>query len=530
MARLLVQLKLRLLTNALKSSAAVQASFVISCLFAVLLAVGGFVLLSLFRGSADSVDLATVIFTFFAFGWLILPIFAFGLDSTLDPATLQLYPLRTRPLAVGLLAASCAGAWPIANFIALLGVTVGLASGGLGELIAVVAVVLQVLFCITLARLVTTTMAGLLRSRRGRDFAAFLIVPIFVLYEFFAQVVPRLAASGKLHASSFAGFDAWMRWLPPGLAAHAIQDASTGHAGTALLRLVILAAIIVVLGALWIRSLARALVTTDTTTGSSRVHGAALPFGRWGAPGAVAARFWIYQRRDPTSLVYWMLTAVIMAVASVSAILGKQHHPAVLLTGAVFGAAFVGYFHANAVGQAGPPFIYEAMALTGRRQLRSYFWGQDIALGVIALPLVVAVALGLSAAAGRWEYGFLVAAVAVAGTGAGLGISNILTATAAYPMARRAGSPLRQPAPGYQAYGLGGVLANLGTVAITAIPMIVAVVLVGTHPSVFWYPVLLGCAVVYGFGLLYAGVRLAAIAAEQKLPELCQTALRSQLG
>jgi ABC-2 type transport system permease protein len=530
MARLLVQLKLRLLVNALKSSAAVQASFIISCFFAVLLAVGAFVLLSLFRHSAMSVDLVTVIFTGFAFGWLILPIFAFGLDSTLDPATLQLYPLRTRPLAVGLLAASFTGAWPIANVIGLLGVTVGLASGGFGELIAIVAVLLQVLFCVTLARFVTTTMASLLRSRRGRDLGAFLIVPIFALYEFFAQVVPRLAASGKLHASSFAGFDAWMRWLPPGLAAHAILDASTGHAGTALLRLVILAAIIVAIGALWIRSLARALVTTDTTTGSSRVHGAALPFGRSGALGAVAARFWIYQRRDPTSLIYWLLTAVIMAAVSASAILGKQHHPGVLLASAIFGAAFVGYFHANAVGQAGPPFVYEATALTGRRELRSYFWGQDLALGVIALPLLLAVSVGLSAAAGRWEYGFFVAAVAIAGIGAGLGMSNILTATAAYPMARRPGNPMRQPAPGYQAYGIGGVVANLGTVAVTSIPMIAAVVLVGTHPPVFWYPVLLGCAVIYGSGLLYAGVRLAAIGAEQKLPELCQTALRSQLS
>jgi hypothetical protein len=350
-----------------------------------------------------------------------------------------------------------------------------------------------------------------------------------VLYEFFAQVVPRLAASGSLHASSFNGFDAWMRWLPPGLAAHAIRDASTGHAGTALLRLVVLAAIIVVLGALWIRSLSNALVTTDTTTGSSRVHSAALPFARSGVLGAVAARFWIYQRRDPTSLVYWLLTAVIMAVASASAVFGKQHHPTVLLVGAIFGAAFVGYFHANAVGQTGPPFIYEATALTGRGQLRAYFWGQDLALGIIALPLVVAVSLGISAAAGHWEYGFFVAAVAVGGVGAGLGISNILTATAAFPMAKRAGNPMRQPAPGYQAYGLGGVLGNLVTVAVTAIPLIVAVVLLGSNPSAVWYPVLLCCAVVYGFALLWAGVRLAAMAAANKLPELCQIAMASQL-
>src|SRR5216683_2138947 len=139
MARVLVQLKLRLVLNALRSSTAAQTSFIISTFFA------------------------------FALGWLILPIFAFGLDGTLDPDTVALYPLRTRPLAVGLLAASAAGAWPAANLLGLLGVTVGLASGALGLLTALVAVVLEVLFCITLARFVTTSMAGLLRSRRGKD-------------------------------------------------------------------------------------------------------------------------------------------------------------------------------------------------------------------------------------------------------------------------------------------------------------------------------------------------------------------------
>ncbi len=163
MARLLVQLKLRLLLNALRSSGAAQASFIISTLFAFVVAVGGFYVFTLFHGLSASVDLTTITFTVVAFGWLIMPIVAFGLDGTLDPATLALYPLRTRPLATGLLAASATGAWPLANLIALLGVTVGLASGALGELVALVAVVLQVLFCITLARLVTTNMASLLR-------------------------------------------------------------------------------------------------------------------------------------------------------------------------------------------------------------------------------------------------------------------------------------------------------------------------------------------------------------------------------
>jgi hypothetical protein len=115
MARVLVQLKLRLVLNALRSSTAAQSTFIVSTFFALVVAVGGFNVLALFRGLSASVDLTTVIFTAFALGWLILPIFAFGLDGTLDPATLALYPLRTRPLAVGLLAASATGAWPAAN-------------------------------------------------------------------------------------------------------------------------------------------------------------------------------------------------------------------------------------------------------------------------------------------------------------------------------------------------------------------------------------------------------------------------------
>ena len=164
--------------------------------------------LALLRGQSASVDLTTVIFTVFVFGWLILSLFAFGLDSTLDPATLALFPLRTGPLAVGLLAASASGAWPLANVLGLLGVTVGLAHGFLGELVAVPAVLLQVLFCITLARFVTTGMAGPLRSHRGKDLAAFLGIPIVALYAFFVQVVPNAAAGGKVTAASFTGLDA----------------------------------------------------------------------------------------------------------------------------------------------------------------------------------------------------------------------------------------------------------------------------------------------------------------------------------
>ncbi len=528
MARLLVQLKLRLVVNALRASSGARVAFVLSTALAALVAGGVFYLLAQLRGyGIASADLTTVIFCMFGLAWLILPLFVFGLDGTLDPATLALYPLRIRQLAVGLLAASATGAWPLATLLALLGVTVGLARGALGVLVALLAVVLQVLFCITLARFVTTSLAGTLRSRRGRDFAALLFLPIFAVYEGFFQIVPKLASEGALTASSFGGVDLWLRWTPPGLAVHAIWDASTGHPGTAFLRLAVLAGIVVVLGALWIWSLSRALVTTDSST-QSAVRGAALPFARYGLRGTVAARFWLYQRREPYGLIYWGMTAVIMAVVGFRLVLTPDYLGG-LLASAAAGGVFVGVFHANAIGMSGPGFGLEAMALNGRRALRAYFSGQDIALGVIAVPLLTAVCFGMAVLAKHPMDGCCAMAVALAGIGAGLALANLFTVVSPYPVEKRGGTPMPRAATGHNGEYVGATFLIMLGVGVAVTPVILAVVFTQSAPAALRLPVLVLAAAAYGLALAWGGVRGAAVAAESKLPELAQVAIRSAL-
>ena len=527
MAWLLVQLKLRLIRNALLASTGARVAFVLSTILAALVAGGIFYLLAILPGGIAAADLTTVIFCAFGLAWLILPIVVFGLDSTLDPATLALYPLRTRPLAVGLLAASATGAWPAATLIGLLGVTIGLARGAFGVLIALLAVLLQVLFCITLARFVTTGLAGVLRSRRGKDFAALLFIPIFAVYEGFFQIVPKLTSEGALTASSFGEVDRWLRWTPPGLAVHAIFDASAGHPGTALLRLALLAGIIVVLGVLWIQSLRRALVTTDTST-QSAVRGSALPFARYGLRGTVAARFWLYQRREPYSLIYWGITAVIMAVVAFRLVLSPDWFGGLLASGAA-GGAFVGAFHSNAIGWSGPGFSLEAMALNGRPALRAYFSGQNIALGTIAVPLVTAVCFGLAAVAKHPVDGFAAMAVGLAAIGAGLALANLFTVATAYPMEKRGGTPMPRAASGHNGEAAGSQLLTLLGVGLAVTPVILAAVFTRSDPAAIWMPVLVLGGAAYGLALAWAGVRGAANVAEQKLPELAQIAIQSAL-
>ena len=198
-----------------------------------------------------------------------------------------------------------------------------------------------------------------------------------------------------------------------------------------------------------------------------------------------------------------------------------------MIGSAVVGAGFVGYFHANSVGLTGPPFVIEALALTSRRSLRAYFSGQNIALAVIAAPLLIAICFGLAAAVrapdqacrpprSRWPASARPWAWAT---------SSRSPSPTRWP--RAAGSPMRQAAQGYGSYTFGGILASVGGVAVAVTPVILAAAFTGTAPAAVRTPALIICSAAYGLALAWAGVHLAAREAQGRLPELCQIAVRT---
>ena len=96
-------------------------------------------------------------------------------------------------------------------------------------------------------------------------------------------------------------------------------------------------------------------------------------------------------------------------------------------------------------------------------------------------------------------------------------------------MVKRTGFPILVNAQGYGAYRFGGVLGTLAGTAVAATPVIIGVMQTATDSDVIRIGVIWPCAAVYGFALALAGVRLAAVAAAGKMPELCQVAVRSEM-
>jgi ABC-2 type transport system permease protein len=259
------------------------------------------------------------------------------------------------------------------------------------------------------------------------------------------------------------------------------------------------------------------------------VKAGALPFGRKpGVFGTLAARSLVYQRRDPGSLISWGLTLVIMVVVAISSLRGKQPEVGVMLS-AGFGGAFVWFLRSNAFAVTGPAFYLEALALSGRRALRGWFAGQNAAVAIIGVPLVLVVPLVLAVISGHPVYGVLAMAVGLSATGAGVGISDVFSATLPYPMERRVGSPTPRQAEGYTLQALFSRLGSLIIVAIVEVPVIIAIAATGSVGDAIRLPALIGGGAVYGALLAWAGITIGAAIAQGKLPELYQLAAQTKL-
>lgn len=296
----LIRLKLTLLRNSLKRSTWQLVGVILGSLYGLGLlglVMAGLVVL----GGADPELIRTVVViggSATVLGWLVIPLVASGVDMTLDPARFVTFAVPMRQLIMGLTLGAVIGIPGIVTLIASLTLVATWIRFPMAAVAAAVCAVGVVLLCIVGSRLVTTASTALASSRRFKDFSSTIaIIPLILLGPIFAGITAGFQSSPGF-AYQLADI---LAWTPLGVFWAVPADLADGAAGLALVRFVIGAATIAVLGWLWQKSLGHALVTPAYNSVSRKGAGNLGLFARFpGTPtGAVAARALTYWIRDP---------------------------------------------------------------------------------------------------------------------------------------------------------------------------------------------------------------------------------------
>ena len=202
----LVSMRLAALRHSLRDKS--RVAWIAGGVFLGLVLAGG----TIWAAARGDSDLVAVAVTVWAVGWIVGPLFAGGGDETLKPEYFTMVPLPPRALSGGLLAAALAGFAPAVSLVALLSLVVVGSQLSVGALlVALPAVVLQLLFLVLASRLAVAVYGVLLQVRAGAVLAA--LVNAFIL---------AFAAQGWALIAAFVNTDV------QGTVAHATRIAPSG--------------------------------------------------------------------------------------------------------------------------------------------------------------------------------------------------------------------------------------------------------------------------------------------------------------
>ncbi|WP_051707796.1 MULTISPECIES: hypothetical protein [unclassified Streptomyces] len=516
-----VRLKLSLLRNGLRQSGGRRAVYVTSLVLVLLFALLQLAGLIALRGNAHADSVTVLLLAVLGLGWAVMPLFFPGGDETLDPTRLVMLPLRPRPLVRALLAGSLIGIGPLFTLCLLAGSVVSVAHGAAAYAVGVVAVVLGLLVCVALARAVAAANIRLLTSRRGRDLAVLSGLVIAVGAQFVNFGAQRLGSAGGLEPLDPVA--AVLRWVPPAAAVGAVDSVSDGSYGVAAVQLLLSAAALAGLLALWTRTLTRLMTAPDASTlnaaepaareKAGRAGGLArlLPAGR---TGPVVERGLRYVWRDPKTKSAWATSLAIGLIVPVfNALQG---------TGSVYFACFasgmLGIQMYNQFGQDTSAFWTVAMTISSPRDALAELRGRALALLLITLPYTALVTVLTTAMLGAWAKLPEVLGLSFALLGA-------MLATGAWTSAR---FPYSIPQEGYKnvvpaQVGVAwlSVFGGMIAAALLSAPVIAATIWLNVSAGGDdWAWLLLPGGAAYGTALTVAGLRLAAPRTAARLPEI----------
>jgi ABC-2 type transport system permease protein len=516
MTRVFIRLRLRLLRNGLRSTQG-RLGFIMVCVFAALVAVGGLVSFGV-AGGLNPVDQERTVIgglTVFFVAWVFSPLLTGGVDESVDPGRLALLPLTRSELRRGLVAAALVSVLPLGGAIALMGLVISFGRGWALPIVTACALVMMAMSVVS-SRTLATALAGALRSRRGRDLAVAGSALLGAGLWLGSQLL------GSLKSSQFDAAVRVLRWFPPGWLGQAILDADREHYLPALARLAAGLAFTAMAARRWMAGIDRLITDPGPTMGSRERASSGRPLlGRLGSilpsgpAGAVIAKELRYQFRSParrSMSITGLVTGVMLTVLQV--IRQPGSHPSAIWLAPAAGA-FMGLQSFNLLGHDGRSLWMETLAAPpGRIRLlgRSVSW----ALSTLAPTVVALVVLGLTS-------GFRSAPAVL---GCGVAFMFLIAAVAAptsvvmpIPIPDDA-NPFRRQAPEGQGCLAGlRALVAMFVLGVMAAPVAIGMLLLndGRGPAQF---ALVVASLAYAIGAWWIGLGIGARMLADREPEV----------
>lgn len=521
-----VRLKLTLLGNTFKRSIWQTIGVVLGLLYA--LSMVGLIVAGAVVGGWQNPELTGEILVIggaLVVGvWLLLPIFFYGVDATLDPQRFALYPIPRRTLLAGLTLAGIFTVPGIATVLAVAGTSLAWLRHPAALVAALIGGVLAVAVCIVGSRAITTVLAPVLEGRRSRDLFALVgvaaLMGISPLANWFGGQFENGTMTGDQARSAVRDLATFLGWTPLGAPwgmASSVYDGDWVAAG---LRFLVAAATVAALGVLWAWALRRSLERPARAAGGTeRVRGLGF-LGRFPATptGAVAARAATYWLRDPrysSSLLVVPMMPVIMYFAGSS---GGGEAMGIMLGVAPLVAWILGFTIVNDVGADYTAFaLHVATGVPGRADR----WGRALPVLVAGAPIVAAMTVVAVWLTGHWEWLVTLLGLALGGLALSTGVSAYSSARLVYPVAKPGESPFKTP-PGATGATMVAQFASMGITVLLSLPALGMTVwaLVGGSALVGWIAAAVGLA--SGVAVLLGGVRLGARTMDRRSPELLQ--------
>ncbi|GAA1609457.1 transporter [Leucobacter chromiireducens] len=447
-------------------------------------------------------------------GWMIGPILVSGMDRTLDPARLVMFPMSPGTQVAGIAVASLFGVPGIVTMLVSAATALAWLRAPGAAVVAVVLAPLAAVTCVLACQLVMTLMTRAAANRRFREIIGGLLLLLLVL------AGPLLAGIGSgvtTFSEQLPGFAQVLGWTPLGAVWSVPVEVAAGNWGIAALKLLIALATVAALFFGW-RGLY--LANFGTFAGGSQAKGKAGTgwFGRFPATprGAIAARSFTYWIRDPRYLQSLIVVLVMPVVFGFLA--GSTEQPIMLPASTIFVAAMISLTTFTDLSYDGTAF--STHLLRGVRGIDDRI-GRAWATGLVSAPLVILVAVVTSVIVGRLDQLPTLLGLAGAVLLSGLGIASVSSALFVMPVPQSGENPFVSK-PGAAVLSLVGTAANFGSLFVLTLPVAALTIAAGITGDPLWVWLTFGVGLVWGAAVCWIGVRWGGTLYDRRAPGLME--------